>query len=679
MPHTQPQSSCNGVSNSVFDVAGDVDLVALQTHHLKLQQFIVEWGSQQDQLLTVGIAQHEIARTPFHVSLENVQIQLEEAVPKRDELFDVASLFVADATGPAEVHPSFAEDAKGLDVTDSQAQAAEDLRKAAKRARDSKASTASTKSHIRFAVEDEAWCSDRSDKSEPTNKRTSERSGRGTSVMSDMTGVDTGSAQRRKEESGVDISRSMAAQHIRKSNEKKENFLKRCMHKLNFESVCATVILTNAVIIGMAADYAMEHPNEEHSVTLTTLETVFAYFYLFELIMRLCSQGRGFFTDKKEVNWNMFDLALVIHGMWEQLEKLWADSSRRGISNLRLFRILKMAKVLRVLRILRMFRELRLIMNSLLSCCISLMWASIIVIMISYVFGVALLQACSSYLQAEGDDVDEKTRRGIERYWSSIGQSILTLYMSTMGGGNCSIIAEPLWETGVAFYGVYLAYLAVFHFVVVNIISSIFLESILTSAAKDQQLMIETQMEKKGDYISSLGKFYEDMDSNGDGEITFAEFCEHLHCPRMQAFAASLDIDIMDARQFFEVLSERGKCPVDLESFVVGCIKMKGAARSLDLMDLAHTQKKAHKTQHLENKRLHKMVVEQGLSQQSMAEEVDKLTQYMKQLAALQIAATRTASLQNGGSCCNKAVHCSPSPTAVRAQAPPFSSSSLQL
>ena len=55
-------------------------------------------------------------------------------------------------------------------------------------------------------------------------------------------------------------------------------------------------------------------------------------------------------------------------------------------------------------------------------------------------------------------------------------------------------------------------------------------------------------------------------------ELPFAE----VHSPHMQAFAESLKIDIAGAKNFFKDLSEGGRHPVNLDAFVVGCIKSKG-------------------------------------------------------------------------------------------------------
>merc|ERR1712146_774902 len=65
----------------------------------------------------------------------------------------------------------------------------------------------------------------------------------------------------------------------------------------------------------------------------------------------------------------------------------------------------------------------------------------------------------------------------------------------------------------------------------------------------------------------------------------------NLQDPALLAFAASLDLEVNDLERFFYILSAEGKRRVDLEAFVVGCIKMRGTARSMDLFDLQMTQR----------------------------------------------------------------------------------------
>lgn len=74
-------------------------------------------------------------------------------------------------------------------------------------------------------------------------------------------------------------------------------------------------------------------------------------------------------------------------------------------------------------------------------------------------------------------------------------------------------------------------------------------------------------------------------------EITYYDFVRHMDDPEMLAFTASLELETVDVKQFFNILSACGKRPVDLETFVVGCIKLRGNAKAIDLQDLLAAQK----------------------------------------------------------------------------------------
>merc|ERR1711908_96196 len=61
--------------------------------------------------------------------------------------------------------------------------------------------------------------------------------------------------------------------------------------------------------------------------------------------------------------------------------------------------------------------------------------------------------------------------------------------------------------------------------------------------------------------------------------------------PEMLGFAMSLGIEVVDVKQFFNILSQNGSIDLDLENFVIGCIRGRGAAKSLDLLELVRLQK----------------------------------------------------------------------------------------
>jgi len=74
------------------------------------------------------------------------------------------------------------------------------------------------------------------------------------------------------------------------------------------------------------------------------------------------------------------------------------------------------------------------------------------------------------------------------------------------------------------------------------------------------------------------------MSKDADGNVSVKEFQHHCHDATMIAFAAKLDVRTSDLVYFFQALSGNGKRNIDLETFVLGCGKLRGPARSCDLM-----------------------------------------------------------------------------------------------
>merc|ERR1712160_76935 len=99
------------------------------------------------------------------------------------------------------------------------------------------------------------------------------------------------------------------------------------------------------------------------------------------------------------------------------------------------------------------------------------------------------------------------------------------------------------------------------------------------------------------------------IDSDNSGSITYDEFIIALEDPSMVSFALEMGIDLPDIKQFFAVLSSNGQRGVDLETFVVGCIKLKGAAKSMDLMDLVFAHRHSTRDNKMQFESLHERLL----------------------------------------------------------------------
>mmetsp|Transcript_160083 Transcript_160083/g.307199 ORF Transcript_160083/g.307199 Transcript_160083/m.307199 type:complete len:166 (+) Transcript_160083:1-498(+) len=96
-------------------------------------------------------------------------------------------------------------------------------------------------------------------------------------------------------------------------------------------------------------------------------------------------------------------------------------------------------------------------------------------------------------------------------------------------------------------------------------------------------------MKKKNEYVNLIKKLFNTIDTTGSGRISRDDFMSHLQNNQMLAFLSRIGIDAIDAAHFFDILADEKNSTVDVETFVLGCMKLRGSARSMDLLGLIHT------------------------------------------------------------------------------------------
>ena len=110
--------------------------------------------------------------------------------------------------------------------------------------------------------------------------------------------------------------------------------------------------------------------------------------------------------------------------------------------------------------------------------------------------------------------------------------------------------------------------------------------------------LIQDEIKKKREYVDMVRSMFVSIDKADEGKISWETFFHSLHEPNMLAFLSRLELDVLDVAQFFEILSDDGQCLVDMDTFVMGCIKMRGSAKSMDLLGLINKQ---HKEMHVKS------------------------------------------------------------------------------
>merc|ERR1719456_1672910 len=80
-----------------------------------------------------------------------------------------------------------------------------------------------------------------------------------------------------------------------------------------------------------------------------------------------------------------------------------------------------------------------------------------------------------------------------------------------------------------------------------------------------------------------MQELFEEMDEKKVGTISLDEFEGKLQDERVIAFFNALKLDVSDARMLFQLLDTDESGEITIDEFIVGCYKLQGESRSLDL------------------------------------------------------------------------------------------------
>merc|ERR1740121_432645 len=220
----------------------------------------------------------------------------------------------------------------------------------------------------------------------------------------------------------------------------------------------------------------------------------------------------------------------------------------------------------------------------------SLCWSMLVIIMIIYIFCIFMVQNVSEYLFQEGPDVNNYEK--LQDHWGSLTEGHYTLYQVMTGGISWGEVSNPLitihWSNGVV-----IAFFVFFTVLVVsNIITGIFVDVAIQGAQNDREEAISEELHSKKNTAWRLKTIFKEADTDCSGAITFEEFERHLSDRRVRAHLASLGLEVDKAEGLFRLLDMDDSGSIGLEEFVIGCMRLKGGAKSIDLVTLMYENKR---------------------------------------------------------------------------------------
>ncbi|CAE7676036.1 Scn11a [Symbiodinium pilosum] len=364
------------------------------------------------------------------------------------------------------------------------------------------------------------------------------------------------------------------------------------------DMIMGTIVISNAAVmfvqsqwLGSVASDALGITTNEASSwgpnagqTFESIETVYIVIYMIELLVRiLVLRSSWAWTAEGGIQYaNLMDAVITTISA---VSTFLLSQSDMNLSVARAIRLLRLTRTLRVMRVMILFRPLRVLASTFLASIGALFWSMILLMVLKFIGALLLAQSLHSFILDETEDMIDRV--WMFDYYGSAWKAVYSMFELTHSGGWPNY-ARPVVEKVSMWYAFFfMSYVTLVIFAIIRIITAIFLKETLATAAGDAALAVQEKVRSKEQYVSRLEDIFLEADDDGNGVITRAEMDRAVSNPVVLHYLSILEIEVHEVEPLFDLLDD-GDGQVTIKEFCQGIMRLKGQARSLDVISIMH-------------------------------------------------------------------------------------------
>lgn len=340
-----------------------------------------------------------------------------------------------------------------------------------------------------------------------------------------------------------------------------------------FDVVFCILILVNAALIGVEVELS-KNPSWELKYVMRSFSLIFAV----ELLLRMHAAGWSFWRPP-QLKGNLFDMFLL-----STFASDWFDRAE-GTEFLRFLRFARILRAFRAIRLASYAPEFRKMAYALQHSVLTLFWALLLLFFIIYCFAATLTQAARFHLEEHSTiaKCPENGKERLAKFWGSLPRSTYSLYASICGGYSWNELAEPLSCCGPLYVAIFIIYTSVAIFGVLNVVTSVFVDSAMESTQHFVDIKIGEALNSKQVLVNHLRQMFEDLDVDNSGEISIEEMEVLMQNTQLAHYLEAIDIRHDEVDLLFQMLDFDGSGSISTHEFCEGCLRLMGQAKSFDI------------------------------------------------------------------------------------------------
>jgi len=357
-----------------------------------------------------------------------------------------------------------------------------------------------------------------------------------------------------------------------------ERWATRVVGSAWFRIIVFLAVVGNAVVLGAETHQAVIG---ERSLLFERVNMAINVVFFVELVIRVAAE-RWDFVRGDEWQWNLLDTVLVGLGIGSDIAMLLANARMSGSGSWRVMRLMRVLRTFRILKSMKSAWEFQKMLYALMSSMRTLLCSLLILVFVIYFFGVLICQAIADSA-ADRSSMSEEESPRLQEYWGDLPRTFITLFMAITSGVSWEVCFLPLLDLGWVHSALFISYIVLCLFGVMNVVTSVFVESAVSSAQHYKHLIIQEKASEREIAIGHLQHVFRQIDEDGSGEISGEEMELFLEDAELRKYIEALDINAENARMLFRLLDRNNSSHVDIDEFCDGCLRLQGDAKSFDV------------------------------------------------------------------------------------------------
>jgi len=187
------------------------------------------------------------------------------------------------------------------------------------------------------------------------------------------------------------------------------------LHSVGFNLFISTLIVANAVVIGLETDNVGE--------VWAVLEIAFLGIFSVELLLRILVSGptKFFAYANEDFSWNLFDFCVVIAGCFDVMFDFSPVRHEKG-SFMTFLRIIRLLRVMRMIRLLRFLRDFHVLTFGFAAAAVAIRNVSLLMLAAIYVTSIVCVRLIIPFMQ------DNEHQEFLNAHFGSLRKSMLSLF-----------------------------------------------------------------------------------------------------------------------------------------------------------------------------------------------------------------------------------------------------------